>query len=236
MARSDLTPDLLLMSEQGGSALALSRQRVVDALRALPPPAPVAAVVALVGLHANTVREHLDSLVSEGLAETQRERSGTRGRPRTLYRLTAQGVLRRAPGEEVVKLAAIVLSAFGEDEVRAREASIAAGTRWGETDAVVLKDVETPVERVRIALDAAGAAPMVDVADGDSSGCIDTAHCPFDALAAVRPDVVCAIHGAAIAQVARGLAQDDVTVTVRRFAGRDDAVCRVVIEAAGPRS
>lgn len=43
-----------------------------------------------VGLHVNTVREHLDRLIESGLVTTETERRRTRGRPRILYSATAE--------------------------------------------------------------------------------------------------------------------------------------------------
>jgi len=49
----------------------------------------VADLAALVGLHPNTVRAHLEVLVNAGAASRHPDRRRTPGRPRELYRATA---------------------------------------------------------------------------------------------------------------------------------------------------
>lgn len=212
--------------------MADSRQRVLRALRDMSAPAPLADVAEAVGLHANTVREHLDVLVAEGQVTTAHERSGARGRPRALYRLTAAGALAGDPGVEALRLAGIILEAFGQDEAKARATAVAAGARWGDELAVALAGVESPVDRLLVALGAVGAEPSLHGAVDDGIGCVHVERCPFRALAAVRPDVVCAIHAAAIGRVASGPGRDDVTATVRRSTGREGGACVVELTRA----
>ena len=57
-----------------------------DWLQARTTPATVEDVAAEVGLHVNTVREHLDRLVAAGFVASEPEVRTTRGRPRLLYR------------------------------------------------------------------------------------------------------------------------------------------------------
>ncbi|MHC2999385.1 helix-turn-helix transcriptional regulator [Microbacterium sp. HJ5] len=49
------------------------------------PRRPIAELVAATGLHANTVREHLQRLIEAGYVVAETERRTTRGRPRVLY-------------------------------------------------------------------------------------------------------------------------------------------------------
>ncbi|MFW2514478.1 helix-turn-helix domain-containing protein [Demequina sp. SO4-13] len=220
------------MPTAGGAAQADSRRRVVDALREHRGAAPLAEVAAAVGLHANTVREHLDALVEDGSAETWHERSGARGRPRSLYRLTPAGTLTADVGEDALRLAGIVLEAFGQDESRARAATLAAGARWGEEFAAALAGIDAPIDRVVTALGAAGAEPSIQSRVEDGLGCVHVARCPFRALASVRPDVVCGIHAAAIEQIAVGPRSDGVKALVRRASGREGGACVVELERA----
>jgi predicted ArsR family transcriptional regulator len=46
----------------------------------------VGDLVTATGLHANTVREHLQRLIARGFVATETEKRATRGRPRVLYR------------------------------------------------------------------------------------------------------------------------------------------------------
>lgn len=215
------------------AVLAGSCQRVLRALRELRGPVPLADVAGAVRLHPNTVREHLDALIEEGLVESTLERSGARGRPRALYRLTPAGALPSDPGTDALRLAAIILEAFGQDEAKARATAVAAATRWGNELAAALTDCSTPVDRLMLALDAVGAEPSVASRESGTVGCVHVEHCPFRPLAAVRPDVVCAIHAAAIERVASGTEGEPMTATVRRSTGREGGACMVELRRVG---
>jgi predicted ArsR family transcriptional regulator len=69
------------------SHLALSPQRitVLDDVRAHTP-TRINDIAERLGLHANTVREHLDALADHGLVECTNEPARGRGRPAKVYR------------------------------------------------------------------------------------------------------------------------------------------------------
>ncbi len=215
-----------------------SRQRVLRALCRVAAPVPLADVAAAVGLHANTVREHLEALVEDGRVTTWHEHTGARGRPRALYRVTPAGLLAHDPGVDALRLAGIILEAFGQDESKARATAFAAGARWGEELAASLAGVDAPIDRLVTALGAVGAELSISAAPSASAGapggvgCVHVARCPFRDLAAVRPDVVCGIHAAAIERIANRPGQEDVLVTVRRATGREGGACMVELEGA----
>lgn len=62
-----------------------SRVRILRTLRATERGVDVAELAAAVGLHSNTVRSHLAVLAAAGLVSRSLDRSGARGRPRTIY-------------------------------------------------------------------------------------------------------------------------------------------------------
>ncbi|RAV16317.1 hypothetical protein DQP55_04520, partial [Mycolicibacterium sp. GF69] len=64
------------------------RLRVLEYVRANAPVRTLDAAESL-GLHRNTVREHLDALVSHGLVARSTEHAVGRGRPAALYRPSA---------------------------------------------------------------------------------------------------------------------------------------------------
>lgn len=61
------------------------RRAVLDALRASDSPLGVTEVAGQLGVHPNTVRFHLDALVTEGAVECSRQETSGPGRPRTVY-------------------------------------------------------------------------------------------------------------------------------------------------------
>ncbi len=66
------------------------RMAMVRMLQRLGRPVGADEISLEVGLHVNTVREHLDRLIESGLVTTETERRRTRGRPRILYSATAE--------------------------------------------------------------------------------------------------------------------------------------------------
>lgn len=82
------------------------RQAVLAALREAPGPLSVAEVADQVGLHANTVRGHLELMVHLGVVTRQSEHSGGRGRPRIIYELAPD----QPPHEDAYKTLAEALA------------------------------------------------------------------------------------------------------------------------------
>ena len=67
------------------SHLSTARAGILDALIDQPEPCTVAALSDLIGQHSNTIREHLDKLVTGGLVVRTRADVQGRGRPAWLY-------------------------------------------------------------------------------------------------------------------------------------------------------
>jgi predicted ArsR family transcriptional regulator len=136
----------------------------------------VTALASAAGVHANTVRWHLAALERDGLVDHRPEHAGRRGRPRDVYRLTAAG---RGWGRNPYRvLAGVLARAVGESG-----SPYEAGRSWGDDLAA-----GAPARTIVELLDAEG----FDAEDrGDA---IAMRRCPFAALAAECPQVVCALH------------------------------------------
>lgn len=140
----------------------------------------------LTGLHANTLRGHLDALVAGGNASRIASRSGGRGRP-------AWGYLAREPEYAALAMAlASGLDQGSDPDTGTRHtldpAAVRGGRAWGERIRSQLGAVEDGRERVLLALTHTGFAPE---ADGDRV----TLHaCPLLDAARAHPGVVCAVH------------------------------------------
>jgi predicted ArsR family transcriptional regulator len=181
------------------------RADVLRLLKAAEAPLSIADIARQLDVHPNTVRFHLDPLVSSGLAERVPPQHGRSGRPPLLFR----AVRRMDPsGQRRYQMLAEILVqglAAGPDPAqRAAEA----GRAWGRQLAPMTgsdaknrdKDgAETgpartgePAGRLVSLLDELGFAPDLRVTDEGVQ--IGLRHCPFLELAESRAQVVCPVH------------------------------------------
>jgi predicted ArsR family transcriptional regulator len=183
----------------------VSRVAVLEVLRSSDGPLDVPAIAERVGLHANTVRSHLDQLVEAELVESEVQVRTSPGRPRLLFRAVTPPT---ATTEDSYKLLAEIL-ANGIHDGEADPGSVAAeaGRRWGH-EIELRGDVGTSpvdsaraVDRVVALLGDVGFAPTIgEVGSLGSSEAHDTATvvelhaCPFYDVAREHQDVVCAVH------------------------------------------
>ncbi|MDE0572827.1 helix-turn-helix domain-containing protein [Demequina sp. B12] len=182
---------------------AAARARVIRALIEAADGISAHDMAATLDLHPNTVRNHLDVLVAQGCAHAISERSGERGRPRTLY----------SPVPERLTPLHVLDQALGNAHVSASpgEVAAAAATTWlaanhaRPTEATGDQAVSDAVD----ALEQLGFEAASD-AVGDH---IEVTECPYTPLIATRPEI-CTIHAEVIAQI---LASSGGTVGLREL-------------------
>lgn len=181
------------------------RDKVLRVLAESPVPLPVATIAERLSLHPNTVRFHLDRLVSSGQVERTTADRGVPGRPAQLFR-RVHSMDSGAPTRYRV-LADVLVDQLAHTRNPARHA-LDAGRAWGAREAQRMP-VTDPVEGLTDMLDDIGFTPSPVDADGTR---IAVHSCPFLELAQRDPDVVCAIH---LGLMQGALAQwgSDVTVT-----------------------
>jgi predicted ArsR family transcriptional regulator len=180
----------------GSPAVGESRAQVLDVLRAAPGAVGVREIAEQTGLHSNTARFHLDTLVKEGLAERATEGHGRPGRPRAVYRAAASP---RVPaGRRSYQLLAQMLTGLVTEALpQPAQAAVDAGEAWGR----YLADTPSPAQRI----DAAeGVRRLTEVLTdvGFSPGpvqdrpdpVVPLRHCPFREVAEEHQDVVCSLH------------------------------------------
>ncbi|WP_181801745.1 helix-turn-helix transcriptional regulator [Streptomyces shenzhenensis] len=189
------------MSEQtlpdpaGPPTVGESRAHVLDVLRATPEAVGVREIAERTGLHSNTARFHLDTLVKEGLAERGTEGGGRPGRPRAVYRAAASRV---PAGRRSYQLLAQMLTGLITEALpQPAQAAVTAGEAWGR----YLADTPSPAQRINPdeavrrltqVLTDVGFAPG-SVQDGPDT-VIPLRHCPFREVAEEHRDVVCSLH------------------------------------------
>jgi predicted ArsR family transcriptional regulator len=192
--------------------LSQSRAALLDRLGTQPEPTTLAALTSATGLHANTVREHLDALARQGLVRRHRAAPRGRGRPAWLYEATA------APStgpSEYAGLATALAAAIHRGSRSPRADAVAAGTEWGRE---LARDRASRLgtgsddahRRVLALLDDLGFAPQTDTetdtgADtetdteagaetDDKPSTVRLTRCPLLEAAHRYTDVVCGVH------------------------------------------
>ncbi|MFE8948646.1 helix-turn-helix transcriptional regulator [Streptomyces sp. NPDC007856] len=176
------------------------RRAVLDVLRAAPSPLGVTETAERMGVHPNTVRFHLETLVSEGLVERRTEPSPGPGRPRTVY--TARPGMDRGGTRDYRLLARMLLSRWATaDPATAREEAMETGRAWGAHLVQPPPPFEEPTADRSVAallalLGELGFAPQAEEADetGGPPRRIRLRHCPFLELAEEHGKLVCPLH------------------------------------------
>jgi predicted ArsR family transcriptional regulator len=168
------------------------RRDVLRVLRAAHSPMGIAAIAETLDVHPNTVRFHLDTLVSTGRVEqVAPDRKGP-GRPALMFRPTR----RMDPGglRHYRLLAEILATGLaGDRDADAR--ALAAGREWGRRlkppppATTGTPDAEESIEHLIGLLDDLGFAP-----ERGSRDQVGLRHCPFLELAESQKTVICSIH------------------------------------------
>jgi predicted ArsR family transcriptional regulator len=163
-----------------------SRSRLLELLRAAAQPLSTDELAERTGLHANTVRGHLDVLEDAKLVVSMRESRDRPGRPRRLFGAAAET---HREHELLAGALAATLEGVPDGPARAYES----GCTWGRflVDRMAPgepRDEAAFVERVTRLLAERGFAPEV------RQRTIRMHNCPFAELAARHTRVVCALH------------------------------------------
>lgn len=186
---------------RGRERAGTGRSLVLDVLRREPAGLGVQDLAARTGLHANTVRFHVERLLEDGLVARRVEPRTTPGRPRLSFTAVSRpdyGKDRRNYQLLAEMLAGYLASTLPDPAAQAA----ALGRAWGGYLADrpapfrFSTEEESRAELLRV-LDDLGFAPELrnDTGDGDPAGQeIRLRHCPFLEVAQAHRDVACSIH------------------------------------------
>lgn len=173
-------------------ALSGQRLRVLEYVREHSP-VRVADAAAALDLHPNTIREHLDAVVGLGLVERSTAGALGRGRPATLYRVSAADPA--VAVRDYAGLATALAGHLARTSAHPERDARAAGVEWGrELIDDSLQDGDDPRRSVLDALDRLGFAPDVDADSADGPHGIALRRCPLLDAARRYPTVVCQVH------------------------------------------
>lgn len=232
------------------AGLSPARRRVLRAVQESASPVSAAELAQDLGLHHNTVREHLESLVKQGMVSMTPVSTGRRGRPTLRYQVTAPD-----PVEVLVSYTTLldaVAQTLGEGE-EARQVALTIGRRWAAESATQpgvtaapgnsaqsgaatgladtaaapdgTADLPEPLASLMPGLMSMGFTPHVD----DGTGDVVLTTCPLVARDRRPHPLVCAMHEGylhAAAEEGRREAGDDQD-------GVGDRLTLTVMEADG---
>ncbi|HEY4606545.1 MAG TPA: helix-turn-helix domain-containing protein [Acidimicrobiia bacterium] len=159
-----------------------------------------------VGLHPNTVREHLELLAQAGLVTRAPEKRTRPGRPKMLYEAAPRDT--RSPESEGYRFLAEVLASYIEATVPDPAAAAEeAGRVWGHymvdrPAPFAQPDTSYVVEQIVTTLAGLGFAP--EEGRHEKRIVIRLHDCPFRDVARNRGDVVCSVH----LGILRGMAEE----------------------------
>ena len=179
----------------GGTEHGGRRTHIIQILRDAKEPLSVAQVAEMVGIHVNTARFHLESLVDAGLATRETEARQAPGRRRILYTGTLPNQTHeRAQGYRL--LAEILTSTIAAQypDIGAQMSQV--GREWGRylTSQPMPFEVfneDEIAERIVDKLDALWFAPELVQ---QPSPHLLLHNCPFYRTAMQAPNVVCQLH------------------------------------------
>ena len=183
----------------GGSVHGGRRTHIIQILRDAKTPLSVVEVAHMVGIHANTARFHLESLVDAGMATRESEPSNQPGRRRILYSGTLPNQTHeRAQGYRL--LAQILTSTIAAKFPDAGKEMYEVGLQWGSyltsrPAPFEVLDEEEIDQRVMDKLDALWFAPELIMSPSPH---MLLHNCPFMESARTAPGIVCRLHAGMI--------------------------------------
>ena len=179
----------------GGSIYGGRRTHIIQILRDSKEPLSVVQVADMVGIHANTARFHLESLVDAGLATRQSEVSSQPGRRRILY----AGNLPNQTPERVQGYRLLAQILTGTIAARSQDGGAAmyeVGYQWGAYATTRPAPFEVLNEeqidhRVMDKLDTLWFSAEFKQ---EPCPCLELHNCPFMDLARSAPGIICRMH------------------------------------------
>lgn len=170
------------------------RRDVLRVLKAAAGPMSITAIADELGVHPNTVRFHLDTLVSDGRVEHVEPERKRPGRPPLMFRALRQ---MDPDGPRHYQLLAEILATSIADGRDPHAKALAAGRAWGRNLKPLVPQgkklaAKQSIDRLVGVLGEFGFAPERRKSGGEQQ--IGLRHCPFLELTETRTDVICPIH------------------------------------------
>jgi predicted ArsR family transcriptional regulator len=165
-----------------------------------PSPLATSDIADSLGLHANTVRPHLERMRDVGLLAVHTASTGGVGRPQHRYAVSPSAPALGLEPPLFPTLARMLLrmavdvgadGADAEDAGRTQGAEDATPHEGGDAAIALFTDLDRLGFDPQVAID--------EEADSGSELTLSFGHCPFSDLAEANPDVVCGLHRGMVA-------------------------------------
>jgi predicted ArsR family transcriptional regulator len=174
--------------EEAGSR----REHALAALRGATSAMTIAEIAEQLGVHPNTARFHLDTLVADGRVERVEPDHKRPGRPPLMFR-AVRGM--DPGGTRRYRLLAEILTLALAGDRKASAKALEAGRAWAARVTRPTRKaagVQESINRLVDLLDELGFAPQRRTSHSEAQ--VGLRHCPFLELAEDRSAVVCPIH------------------------------------------
>lgn len=165
---------------------------MLAALRGATSAMTIAEIADQLGVHPNTVRFHLDTLVTDSRVERVEPDHKRQGRPPLMFRAVRQ---MDPGGTRRYRLLAEILTLGLAGDRNASVKAFEAGRAWASRVTSPTRKApgaHASINRLVGLLDELGFAPQRRESHGEAQ--VGLRHCPFLELAEGRPAVVCPIH------------------------------------------
>jgi predicted ArsR family transcriptional regulator len=179
------------------------------------------------GIHANTVRLHLERLRGAGLVDVEAVHRGTVGRPQHVYAL-ASGAPSLGFDPPSYTLLAGLLAALAERVGADGEEATAIGRKWG-AEAGRRTRSRSCAKALTSELERLGFDPVSE--EDGSEVSIAFLHCPFRELAEAYPELVCNLHRGICEGVVKSVGGGSVEDFATLY---DHDPCRVTVAVGYP--
>jgi predicted ArsR family transcriptional regulator len=156
-------------------------------------PLATGEVAERLGLHPNTVRDHLERLREVGLLQSRTDLPSGVGRPQNLYSLVSDAPALGLEPPALPLLARLLVQMAERAQVSDDDAR-ATGRQQGRIDALAYRAAPSCLEALVTQLDSQGFGTGVEGTDDGETAVISFTHCPFQDVADTHPRLVCSLH------------------------------------------
>lgn len=209
--------------DRGEAPLSAQRGRILEQLQRAGATSTVGELATQLGLHANTVREHLEALVVRGLASRELAPAAGRGRPAWSYAAASGHPESDLRVCDYVGLATALAGQIVGTRTNPEADALAAGEAWGRTLTEGIP-ASGPAQARRSVIGLLAELGFDPEADARATT-VRLRRCPLLDAARAHPDVVCPVHLGIVRGALAALGGDPERATLLPFS--EPGACRL---------